>query len=82
MSDAVGPLTIIAVIATVAIAVILANTALSAFAEAFKNATGADVFMRPEYVDIWSRISQLAWAIVAVAFAAAAFTVWKVIQER
>jgi hypothetical protein len=79
---AVGPFMIIAVIATAAIAVIFANTALSAFAEAFKNATGTDVFMRPEYTAIWSAVSQLAWAVVAVTFAAAAFTVWRVIRER
>ena len=83
MSDgAVGPFTVIAVIATVAIVVILANTALSAFAAAWKNATGADVFMEPQYVAVWERVSQFAWAIIAVAFAAAAFTVWRVIRER
>jgi len=82
MSDAVGPLTIIAIVATVAIAIVLANTALSAFGAAFKNLTGADVFMQPEYTAVWSKVSQLAWALVAVAFAAAAFTVWKVIRER
>jgi riboflavin transporter FmnP len=79
---AVGPLTAIAVLATVAIVIVLANTALSAFAGAFKNAVGADVFMQPEYTAIWSKVSQFAWAIVAVTFAAAAFTVWKVIRER
>jgi hypothetical protein len=83
MSDgAVGPFTLIAVIATVAIVIIMANTALSAFAGAFKNLTGTDVFMQPEYVAIWERASQLAWALVAVAFVAAAFTVWRVIRER
>jgi len=82
MSEAVGPLTIIAVVATVAIAIVLANTALSAFAAAFKNITGTDVFMRPEYTEVWSKVSQMAWALVAAAFAAAAFTVWKVIKER
>ena len=82
MSDAVGPLTIIAVVATVAIVIVLANTALSAFGAAFKNLTGTDVFMQPEYTAVWSKVSQLAWALVAVAFAAAAFTVWKVIRER
>jgi hypothetical protein len=79
---AVGPFTIIAVVATVAIVIVLANTALSAFAGAFRNAVGTDVFMKPEYTAIWSRVSQFAWAIIAVAFAAAAFTVWKVIRER
>jgi hypothetical protein len=83
MSDgAVGPFTIIAVIATVAITIILANTALSAFGDAFRDFLGVDVFMRSEYVEVWSRVSQLAWAVVAVAFAAAAFTVWRVIRER
>jgi len=82
MSDAVGPLTATAVIATVAIVIVLANTALSAFGAAFKNATGTDIFMQPQYTAMWSQVSQFAWAIVAVAFVAAAFTVWRVIRER
>jgi len=83
MSDgAVGPLTIIAVIATVALAVIYANTALSAFAAAWKNVTETDIFMEPQYVSMWERVSQLAWAVVAVTLAASAFTVWRVIKER
>ncbi|MFZ8838682.1 MAG: hypothetical protein ACO2PM_07045 [Pyrobaculum sp.] len=83
MSDgAVGPLTIIAVIATVALAVIYANTALSAFAAAWKNVTETDIFMEPQYVSMWERVSQFAWAVVAVTLAAAAFTVWRVIKER
>jgi len=82
MSEAVGPLTIIAVVATVAITIVLANTALSAFGAAFKNLTGTDVFMQPEYTAAWSKVSQMAWVLVAAAFAAAAFTVWKVIRER
>jgi len=82
MSDAVGPFTIIAVVATVAIVIVLANTALSAFAMAWKDVTGTDIFMQPQYTAIWEKVSQFAWAIVAVMFAAAAFTVWKVIRER
>jgi hypothetical protein len=82
MSDAVGPLTIIAVAATILITVALVNTMLSAFAAAFKNATGTDVFMQPEYVPLWEKASQFAWAAVVVVFAAAAFTVWRVIRER
>jgi len=84
MSDegggAVGPLTIIAVVATIAIVVILTNTALSAYAAFFEKVTGTDVLM--QYGDLWSKVSQFAWALVAVVFAAAAFTVWKVIRER
>jgi hypothetical protein len=80
--DAVGPFTVIAVVATVAIVIVLANTALSAFAAAWKDATGTDIFMQPEYVAVWEKASQFAWALVAVAFAAAAFTVWRVIRER
>jgi hypothetical protein len=80
--DAVGPLTIIAVIATVAIVVILANTALSVFGAAFRNLTGTDVFMRSEYAAMWSKVSQFAWALIVVTFVGAAFTVWKVIRER
>ena len=82
MSEAVGPLTIIAVVATIAIVIVLANITLSTFGAAFKNLTGADVFMQPGYTEVWSKVSQLAWALVAVAFVAAAFTVWKVIRER
>ena len=83
MSDAaVGPLTLVAVIAAVAAAIILANTTLSAFGAAFKNLTGTDIFMQPQYVAVWERVSQFAWALVAAAFVAAAFTVWKVIRER
>jgi len=80
--DAVGPFTIIAVVATIAIVIVLANTALSAFAASWKNVTGTDIFMQPQYTAMWSQASQFAWAIVAVAFVAAAFTVWKVIKER
>ena len=82
MSDAVGPFTIIAVVAITAIVIVLANTALSVFGAAFKNLTGTDVFMQSQYTETWSKVSQLAWALVAVTFAAAAFTVWKVIRER
>ena len=82
MSDAVGPFTVIAVIAIVTMVVIFANTALSAFGAAWKNVTGTDIFMQPQYSEVWSRVSQFAWAIVAVTFAAAAFTVWRVIRER
>jgi carbon starvation protein CstA len=83
MSDgAVGPLTIIAVAATILIVIVLANTALSAFGAVFKNATGADIFMGSQYVAVWERMSQFAWAIVAVTFVAAALTVWRVIRER
>jgi len=77
---AVGPLTVIAVIATIAIVIILANTALSAYGAVFKQLMGTDVLM--QYKDVWGQVSQFAWALVAVAFAAAAFTVWKVIRER
>ncbi len=79
---AVGPFTLIAAAATIAIVIVLANTALSAFGAAFKNLTGTDIFMQPEYVAVWERVSQFAWAVVAAAFAAAAFTVWRVIKER
>ncbi len=82
MSDAVGPLTVTAVIATVALAVIFANTALSAFAAAWKDVTGTDIFTEPQYTAVWERASQFAWAVIAVTLAAAAFTVWKVIRER
>ena len=83
MTDgAVGPFTVIAVIATIAIAVIFANTALSAFAVVWKNVAGMDIFTQPQYTEVWSKVSQFVWAIVAVTFAAAAFTVWKVIRER
>ncbi len=82
MSDAVGPFTVTAVIATIAIVVIFANTALSAFAAAWKDVTGTDIFMEPQYTAVWERVSQFAWAIIAVVFAAAAFTVWRVIRER
>jgi len=82
MSDAVGPFTVIAVIAVVAIAVIFANTALSAFAAAWKSVAGTDIFTQPQYTEVWSKVSQFAWAIIAVTFAAAAFTVWRVIRER
>jgi hypothetical protein len=85
MSDeggAVGPLTVIAVIATMAIVIILANTALSAYASVFKNLQGTDIFMDSQYTAMWSEVSQFGWALVAVVFAAAAFTVWKVIRER
>lgn len=79
---AAGPFTLIAVIATIAIVVILANTALSAYAHVFKQLLGTDVFMQQQYTAVWSRLSQFAWALVAVVFAAAAFTVWRVIRER
>jgi len=79
---AVGPFTVIAVVATVALVIIFANTTLSAFAMAWKNVTGTDVFMQPQYTKVWSQASQFAWAIVAATLAAAAFTVWKVIRER
>jgi len=83
MSDgAVGPFTIIAVVATVAIVIVLANTALSAFGAAFKNLTGTDIFMQSQYTAAWSKLSQFAWALVVVTFAAAAFAVWRVIRER
>jgi len=77
---AIGPLTVIAVLATIAIVIILANTALSAYAAVFKNLLGTDIFM--QYTDMWSGVSQFAWALVVVVFAGAAFTVWKVIRER
>ncbi|MFZ8840089.1 MAG: hypothetical protein ACO2PM_14510 [Pyrobaculum sp.] len=83
MSDgAVGPFTIIAVIATVALVVIYANASLSVFAAAWKNVTGTDIFMEPQYTAVWERASQFAWAVVAVTLVAAAFTVWRVIKER
>jgi hypothetical protein len=82
VSDAVGPFTLIAVVATVAIVVIFANTALSAFAAAWKDVTGTDIFMEPQYTAVWERASQFAWAVIAVTLAAAAFTVWRVIRER
>ena len=83
MTDgAVGPFTVIAVVATIALVVIFANTALSTFAAAWKNVTGTDIFMQPQYTTIWSQVSQFAWAIVAVTFVVAAFTVWRVIRER
>jgi outer membrane protein assembly factor BamE (lipoprotein component of BamABCDE complex) len=82
MSDAVGPFTVTAVIATIAIVIVLANTALSAFATAWKDVTGSDIFMQPQYVEVWSKVSQFAWAVIAVTLAAAAFTVWRVIKER
>jgi len=82
MSDAVGPLTIVAVVATITIVIVLANTALSAFGAAFKNVTGTDIFMQPQYTAAWEKVSQFAWAVIAVTFAAAAFTVWRVIRER
>ena len=83
MSDGVvGPFTVIAVVATIAIVVIFSNTALSAFAAAWRDVTGTDIFMQSQYTAIWEKVSQFAWAIVAVTFAAAAFTVWKVIRER
>jgi len=82
MSDAVGPFTITAVIAAVAIVIVLANTVLSAFATAWKAVTGTDIFMQPQYTAIWEKVSQFAWAVIAVTLAAAAFTVWRVIRER
>jgi len=83
MTDgAVGPFTVIAVIATIALVVIFANTALSAFAASWKDVTGTDIFTQPQYTEVWGKVSQFAWAIVAVTFAAAAFTVWRVIRER
>jgi len=82
MSDAVGPFTVTAVIATVAIVIVLANATLSAFATAWRDVTGTDIFMQPQYVAMWEKASQLAWAIIAVVFVAAAFTVWRVIRER
>jgi len=80
--DAVGPLTIIAVVGIITIVVILANTSLSAFATVFKNLLGTDIFMDPQYTAAWSRVSQFAWALVIVVFVGAAFTVWRVIRER
>jgi hypothetical protein len=81
MSDgAVGPLTIIAVLATVAVATVAANMAMSAVADGFKKLTGADIFM--QYQDIWGEVSKVGWIITAATFAAAAFTVWRVIRER
>ena len=79
---AVGPLTIIAVVATITIVVMLTNIVLSAYDAVFKNVWGTDVFMQQEYTAIWSKVSQFAWALIATAFAAAAFTVWRVIKER
>ena len=78
--DAVGPLTIIAVLAVVAIATVAANTAMSAIADGFKKLTGTDIFL--QYRDLWSGVSHVGWIIVAAAFVAAAFTVWRVIRER
>ncbi len=78
--DAVGPLTIIAVLATVAIATIAANTALSAIADGFKQLTGEDIFL--EYRDLWSGVTHIGWIIIAATSAVAAFTVWRVIKER
>jgi FlaG/FlaF family flagellin (archaellin) len=80
--DAVGPITIIAAIATIAVVVILANTALSAFGASFKNITGTDIFMRSEYTAVWNKVSQFAWALIVAAFVGAAFMVWRVIRER
>ena len=77
---AVGPLTIIAVLAVIAIATVAANTALSAVAGGFKELTGTDIFL--PYGDLWGEVSQVGWAIIALVFAAAAFTVWRVIRER
>ena len=79
-SDAVGPLTIIAVLAVVAIATVAANTAMSAVADGFKKLTGIDIFL--QYQDLWGEVSKVGWIIVAATFAAAAFTVWRVIRER
>ncbi len=79
-SDAVGPLTIIAVLAVIAIATIAANTAMSAIADGFKKLTGTDIFL--EYADLWSEVTHVGWIITAATFAAAAFTVWRVIRER
>jgi len=78
--DAVGPLTIIAVLAVVAIATVAANTAMSAVADGFKKLTGTDIFL--EYRDLWSGVTHIGWIIIAATFAAAAFTVWRVIRER
>jgi len=78
--DAVGPLTIIAILAVVAIATVAANTAMSAIADGFKQLTGTDIFL--PYADLWSEVTQLGWIIIAATFAAAAFTVWRVIRER
>jgi hypothetical protein len=81
MSDgAVGPLTIIAVLAVVAIATVAANTALSAVAAGFKELTGEDIFL--PYADLWGEVTQVGWVLIAMTFAAAAFTVWRVIRER
>jgi len=77
---AAGPLTIIAVLAAVAIATVAANTALSTVADGFKKLVDADVFL--PYDALWSRVTQVGWIIVAATFAAAAFTVWRVIRER
>jgi hypothetical protein len=79
-TDAVGPLTIIAILAVIAIATVAANTALSAVAGGFKQLTGVDIFL--EYRDIWSEVSKVGWIITTATFAAAAFTVWRVIRER
>jgi hypothetical protein len=38
--------------------------------------------MQPQYTAVWEKVSQFAWAIIAVTLAAAAFTVWRVIRER
>jgi roadblock/LC7 domain-containing protein len=81
MSDgAVGPLTIIAVLAVVAIATAAANTAMSAVADGFRKLTGEDIFL--PYADLWSEVTKVGWLITAATFAAAAFTVWRVIRER
>jgi len=77
---AAGPLTIIAVLAVVAIATVAANTALSTVADGFKKLVGVDVFLT--YDALWSRVTQVGWVIVVATFAAAAFTVWRVIRER
>jgi roadblock/LC7 domain-containing protein len=81
MSDgAAGPLTIIAVLAVIAIATVAANTAMSAIANGFKELTGTDIFL--PYADLWGEVAQVGWVIIALTFAAAAFTVWRVIRER
>jgi len=77
---AAGPLTIIAVLAAVAIATVAANTALSTVADGFKKLVGVDVFLT--YDALWSQVTQVGWVIVVATFAAAAFTVWRVIRER
>jgi hypothetical protein len=77
---AAGPLTIIAVLATVAIATVAANTALSTVADGLKKLVDADVFL--QYDALWSQVTQVGWVIIVATFAAAAFTVWRVIRER